>query len=350
MSVRRKIGFTLVELLVVIAIIGILIALLLPAVQAAREAARRSQCANNLKQVGVALHNYHDSFKVFPPALLNPGRMSASGARRSNVNVDQGALNTTGWALLLPFMEQGPLHSQYNFNFCSTASNNYGGYPWGLLGPDSVNSAVVVTRLSVLECPTASTLGEHRTRNPGQESDFYSMPPDGCYRTNYAFSSGTLQDRSHAFRLYNGHIQQGMFGVNGAARIAQIQDGTSNSLAVGEQVGGQNIKTSWVYGPWGLAGTHTATMGRVASSRSTPPIAFTWYHKNNWSINCKRFYASWNGNWYNGSYAWAWNSQHPGGAQFVLGDGSVKFLSETLDYYTLCRLAYIHDGEVPGPY
>src|ERR671912_555830 len=105
--VRRR-GFTLVELLVVIAIIGILVALLLPAVQAAREAARRMQCGNNLKQLGLALHNYHDTFKVFPPALLNSGHVSAGYV---TANFPEGPRNHSGHLFLLPFIEQTTLHS-----------------------------------------------------------------------------------------------------------------------------------------------------------------------------------------------------------------------------------------------
>ncbi|NOX55774.1 MAG: DUF1559 domain-containing protein, partial [Planctomycetes bacterium] len=112
---RFRRGFTLIELLVVIAIIAILIALLLPAVQQAREAARRTQCRNNLKQIGLALHNYHDVYGVFPPALINSGRQ---GDRNTNGPV----LNATAWIMLLPYVDQAPLYEQYNSNLASNPS------------------------------------------------------------------------------------------------------------------------------------------------------------------------------------------------------------------------------------
>ncbi len=342
----RRRGFTLVELLVVIAIIGILIALLLPAVQAAREAARRSQCANNLKQIGLALHNYHDTYQVFPPALLNSGRMRNAAA---NNYYQPGVLNTPGWAMLLPFLEQQALWKSLNFNVCFSMSNPPGentGMP--VIGTDTINGPFIATRLSVLECPSAPTLGE-LVRYAVSSDHYYSTPPQGVYRTNYFFSTGNYEDRSAPYERYNSDIRQGVFGNNGAARISSITDGTSNTIAIGEGLGGARIKTSFIYGPYGLSGLHTCCHGRIISASASPPITYTWDQANNWSINCKRFYATWNGQWYTGSYAWNFNSAHPGGAQFCLADGSVRFLSETLDYAVLCRLAYVRDGEPVSP-
>ena len=123
MNLRTRRGFTLVELLVVIAIIGILIALLLPAVQAAREAARRSQCTNNMKQLGVALHNYHDTHKVFPPGGLDYGHAGTGphpslpgGVEPANKLVK----NMNGLVLLLPYIEQQSLYDQYDCNQCAS--------------------------------------------------------------------------------------------------------------------------------------------------------------------------------------------------------------------------------------
>ena len=113
---RKTRGFTLVELLVVIAIIGILVALLLPAVQAAREAARRMSCNNNLKQFGLALHNYHDTYKVFPSGTINAG----FNQHASMLPHKQNILNHTGHELVLPFIEQQPLHDAINFNIASS--------------------------------------------------------------------------------------------------------------------------------------------------------------------------------------------------------------------------------------
>jgi len=333
-------GFTLVELLVVIAIIGILIALLLPAVQAAREAARRSECANNLKQLGLAIHNYHDTYQVFPPALLNSGRMDNAAA---NNWFQPGVLNHTGWTMLLPFMEQQALWKSFDFRRCTSASNPRSGLP--LLGPDSINAGPVGARLSVLECPSAPTRGERMVRSPGTESEFYSTPSQGIYRTNYFFSTGHFTDYSAPFHLYNSDVRQGIFGNNGAATIASITDGTSNTIALGEGLGGARIKTSTLYGPWGLGGTHTCCHGIVQSQSAGPSISYAWYDANNWVPNCKRFYASWSGAWQDGSYAWNFNSAHPGGVQFCLGDGSVRFIGETIDYMVFCRLAYIRDGQ-----
>jgi len=131
----RRSGMTLIELLVVIAIIGILVGLLLPAVLAAREAARRMQCGNNLKQMGLALHNYHNHYNVFPPALVNQGRY------RHGITEWKGpkhVLNHTGFTLLLPYLEQGALHDKWDFNLASSSNSRYGipvagqasGHPW----------------------------------------------------------------------------------------------------------------------------------------------------------------------------------------------------------------------------
>ncbi|MEX0818470.1 MAG: DUF1559 domain-containing protein, partial [Pirellulaceae bacterium] len=141
-------GFTLVELLVVIAIIGILVALLLPAVQAAREAARRMQCSNNLKQLGLALHNYHDTLKTFPPGYVSnrPGVEGSSSWCRS------GGVQGAPWtALILPYMEQQNLHDQFNFNVPFQATSNQ-------MAPPNSN---VVIPLDTYSCPSDVRLGSN---------------------------------------------------------------------------------------------------------------------------------------------------------------------------------------------
>ena len=115
---RRRVGFTLIELLVVIAIIAILIALLLPAVQQAREAARRTECKNKLKQLGLALHNYHDTANSFPAALYSSGRYNNAAYFANN-----GIKNIPGWQMILPDMDQAPLYSQFDFGYSMVASN-----------------------------------------------------------------------------------------------------------------------------------------------------------------------------------------------------------------------------------
>ncbi len=342
MHAQHRRGFTLVELLVVIAIIGILIALLLPAVQAAREAARRSQCSNNLKQMGLALHNYHDTHKVFPPAKLNNGQMTTAHCQY----VAGGVKNVTGWALLLPFFEQQAAYDKYNFNVCSSmaiysTSCFAGETP---IGDDMMNHPVYSMRYSVLECPSADTIGKKRSVSPGVVAD-YSMRD--AYRTNYFFSTGTYNDSSGNWNRIvrnSTDIRAGVFGNDGAARIEDIIDGTSNVLAIGESVGGDH-KTSANYGPWGLCGTRTCCHGTIYSSSASKPITFTATHVRDYHIN-----SAYQNDSLGRSWAWIFNSLHPGGAQFVFADGSTHFLSETMDYLTLCRLAYIGDGEPVGQF
>jgi prepilin-type N-terminal cleavage/methylation domain-containing protein/prepilin-type processing-associated H-X9-DG protein len=339
---RRSRGFTLVELLVVIAIIGILVALLLPAVQAAREAARRSQCGNNLKQLGLALHNYHDSHKTFPPAKLANGQI-ASGNTNS---LTGGVKNTTGWAMLLPFFEQTAAHSQYNFNVCSSSAKQTH-WTEPVMGNDMMNHAVYSARYEILECPSHSGAGETRTQDPGTEN-LYSMRE--AKRTSYFFSTGNYTDDNSIYPNISARRLSGMgaFGNDGAARMDDVSDGTSNAIALGESVGGRwKVNPEW--GPWGLTGTRTCCHGSVQANDNTAvpgtPLAYTAAQKRDFHIN-----SAYNNDAQGRHFAWTFSSLHPGGAQFAMCDGAVRFLPETIDYLTLIRLSRILDGEPVGAF
>jgi prepilin-type N-terminal cleavage/methylation domain-containing protein/prepilin-type processing-associated H-X9-DG protein len=340
-SLRSRAAFTLVELLVVIAIIGILVALLLPAVQAAREAARRMQCGNNLKQQGLALHNYHDTFKTFPPALMGSGRFNNAAYHAAR----GGVKNTTGWALMMPFFEATAAHSRYNFGVCSSMSSPYG---HAVAGLDTVNDGLYNARYPILECPSHPAAGQLSNGGAGNPADFYSRR--NARRSSYVFSTGVFTDYNNAWAATGADVRRGAFGNDGAANFAAITDGTSNCIALGEAAGGGTIKskTSSSYGPWGMTGTHTCCHGRVVSSSSTlvtPAQTNVSNYQKDWHIN---------GAWTSAgavapdalqrTYAWVFNSFHSGGAQFCLCDGSVRFLPQTMDYTVLCHLAYIADG------
>lgn len=338
---KRNRGFTLIELLVVIAIIAILIALLLPAVQQAREAARRTECKNNLKQWGLALANYHDVFGVFTPAMINSGR-SGSGSTGPVINASGGVKNQVGWIGLLPYIEQAPMYAQYNLNLSSTGSNPYGYTVAGGSDMGLINLAVTSRRLKALECPSDPSAGEDSTYLP-QTADFYSR--NQAKRSSYLFAVGSFTDYSTHYNLHGNDLRRGMFGNNGAAKIASISDGTSNCIAIGEASGGR-YKTSTHYGPWGLQGTHTGVHGYTPSGSSTAVTAATVAaYTSDWGIN--RPYL---GDALKRTYAWVFGSKHTGGAQFVLADGSVRFLSENIDYLTFCQLTYIADGGVLGEF
>lgn len=332
---RRRFGFTLVELLVVIAIIGILVSLLLPAVQAAREAARRMECSNNLKQLGLSLHNYHDTFKVFPPALMGSGRFNDPNYHAAN----GGVKNTTGWALMLPYFEQSAIADQYDYGRCSSMSSPYGA---PVAGTDADNDTLYNTRLGVLECPSHPQAGDLSEYTPGT-TGFYSRKQ--ARRTSYLFSTGSTTDYSANWSFYSPYVYQGVFGNDGAAKFADITDGTANTIALGEATGGR-AKTSDHYGPWGMTGTHTCCHGYVPSaSSSTLTQAFADIYSANWNIN-----EDYNSDPERQTYAWVFSSPHPGGAQFAFADGSIHFVSDNINYLTLQQLAYIHDGQVVGAY
>ena len=172
----RRRGFTLIELLVVIAIIAILVALLLPAVQQAREAARRASCKNNLKQWGVALHNYHDTHGVFPPALLNSGRYSGGFARNGPTR------NTTGWTMLMPQIEEGNRFRQWNFSAGASGSNPRAGGP---TPNDSTNRRLWDSHPEAFFCPSHPQGGRSHLRAPVATRSIRAatqLEPATCFR------------------------------------------------------------------------------------------------------------------------------------------------------------------------
>ena len=292
---RRRLGFTLVELLVVIAIIGVLVALLLPAVQAAREAARRMRCTNNLKQLSLALHNYEDVYKTLPPAGINSNQMS--------------------WlVMLLPYIEQRNLFDQFDFR----------------QGAWNANSRIAIVRrvkIPVINCPSLSTPRDNFSLfDPANEADvsalhYYAVL--GPIGPN-AFSGNAPYLQNGIDAGFGFCAAQGAFGqaqANGATVIPinnplrGVTDGTSNTLLLGEMA--WNNYPYWR--PW--------TRGYYVDARGT----LLYASKNVKNPINSRIADGWN----DGSFG----SLHPSGAMFSRCDGSVQFLRQNIDMGTYRALA-----------
>ena len=332
---RRK-GFTLVELLVVIAIIGILIALLLPAVQAAREAARRSQCTNNLKQIGVAMHNYHDSFKSLPSGDVI------------------GSHGPSGWVLILPFMEQGAIHDQLEFLRV--------GYWFGHVNSDR-NMELHEFQLDTLFCPSCP-LDPFKSQNCASCS---VQPTNGrqLMAGTYILINGADDHQTTDHLALRGPISAGgCFLRDRAIRFRDILDGTSNTILVGEQSGwGYNASGTKVdirnmpgSGIW-MGGDHRANPNGDGSMSAASSNA---NHHRCYAMTTIAVPVGFNsqltpdGSGSPGTRVNDCNtpiqSAHPGGANILLGDGSVRFISETVELQTLRNLANRDDGNVLGEF
>ena len=332
-------GFTLVELLVVIAIIGILIALLLPAVQAAREAARRSQCTNKLKQIGLAMHNYHDTHKVLPSGTINPGMTRTDTPRYYTLEHQNGMLNHTAHELILPYMEQQALHDQIDFRISSSGMAESPGVLAG--GWPNANTPLMKTLLPCYLCPTDR--GEERGVLATASADYVA---DGQRHTNYALSGTAIGWSDSAYwGLYSTSWNwmhdgrrirlRGAFGHNGAAEFSAIKDGLSNVVIVGEVTITKRRSTSYehFWGGYRRYNTFFASHGSTTSGGAPNDpnhINYVRYHINGptctgtgLTSDCSPFDPR--------HHVGVTASLHPGGAQYTMGDGSCRFVSETID-------------------
>ncbi len=320
---RSGSGFTLVELLVVIAIIGILIALLLPAVQAAREAARRMQCTNNLKQLALAMHTYADAMRSFPPGSITapPNGSNINNPWAAAQSTESGANNQhgTSWMLhILPFIEQGPMHNQWKFEYSVSGDTNL------LLSQNNIAAFYCPSRRGEVE-QTELTLGGNRK---GGGNDY-----GGCAGSGRTFQESVDKPFETATTAeYWLHAQRrGIFTRNSGTRFNAIIDGTSNTIIVGEMQRiyrptntAQRSQDGWaVGGAATLFSTYNATPVRsgTAEAGGTEPSGM------------------------NNGYFESPGSKHSGGANFGIADGSVQFISENIARDLLRYLGSMADNQ-----
>jgi len=331
---RQRRGFTLIELLVVIAIIAVLIALLLPAVQSAREAARRAQCVNNLKQIGLAMHNYISTHSALPPAKIYSGSCSIANPGGGLV------LNTTAFAMILSFMEQTAVYNAYNFSQPSSNAAWNGGN-LTLLGTAFSNSTSVGTLVSSFACPSDIPPVIHPTTSDTTGTGPYSM--QSAMYSNYFVNAANYTEYNCPGATNSGMPNpsyQGPFYNDISVTLAQITDGTSNTFLVGESVQPPGHFSN-LYGPYWGSGTHTSTHGRILPPTSSTagacapngPSAIFYPAYANQAIGKL-------------PYAWVFGSKHPGGLNMAMCDGSVKFIKNTISLYAWWGLATISNGEV----
>lgn len=295
----KRSAFTLVELLVVIAIIGILIGMLLPAVQQVREAARRATCSNNLKQIALAMHNYESAHKVFPPGGIWKGPNDAPRGNRSQ--------RGNGWAwsyFILPYVEQNNIYDAIEED-------------WAFRISDPPNRALVGQVFGLQRCPSAGNTPTHIRIGNGSEP--FAMHDPGIAATNYvacggSFIAGTYYDRPP-------DRKNGIFGEESETVFATISDGTSNTIMAGEAIfyglGTTRGPGAFFWDPgWYGRCRHNSggradapeALFRVGQRRMNPPSFASNATKRN-----------------------AFGSYHAGGANFALADGSVQFFTESIN-------------------
>lgn len=322
-SVRR--GFTLIELLVVIAIIAILIALLLPAVQQAREAARRTQCKNNVKQIGLALHNYHDVFGVFPYAVANIGDAVPAG------NV---ITNHKGFIGLLPYFDQGPLFNQFNLNWATGTFSGGGGNLVGGTDPaTNTNLNLSKTVLPMLLCPS-----DNGRRTENMVSPTYGCGVAESARSSYQFSVRYVGWTGFpASNWDNEDISlKRMFGNNSRCNIRDVSDGTSNTVAISETTLEVDDGRT---GCWACANHVGIGVDFGAARGINNWICCAWRSPPNQQSQIGR----------NGEHSEP-GSRHDGGCHVLLADGAVRFISQNIDSTTRVRLSTISDGQTVGEF
>ena len=336
-------GFTLVELLVVIAIIALLIGLLMPAVQSAREAARRSRCSNNLRQISLAAQAYASLGEVFPPGLNGPASPSFS---RSPLPITPRPSAPTsglsiGWPVyLLPHLEQTPLH-----DLLQQVSANWD-TPYGATSANG--RLIVATELAVFMCDSDQAPDGGYNR-PYTDSEAISRGLGLHSRSNYVGSMGVNgywnnQDLAYFLKALNWPLNPhkrtdwGIMGINSQTNFAQIRDGTSNVILFGERSSAENtlswlpphervprggIWSGWFDGCEAAGhGTRMSTLGCVSRRNGAPQFTV-------------------NGRW--GSIGVA-SSYHPTGANVAMADASVHFVSEDIAFPTFCDLNAMADG------
>ncbi|MFW6171396.1 MAG: DUF1559 domain-containing protein [Planctomycetota bacterium] len=296
----RDSGFTLVELLVVIAIIGILVALLLPAVQAAREAARRTQCTNNLKQIGLALHNYHDTANAFPAGFVYRG--------------GDGVCNY-GWNVaIFPYMEQGAFYDQLSPGTIPL-------YDRYTDSATDVDRELLQQAIPNVRCPSDDGPDLANSVNFGN-NDYFDVA-----LSNYVASAG------YGDKPVRDQECRGMFYGNSWKSFGDINDGSSNTLAVGERSYGQPGSGNRQHAATWVGVGQNSSFGNHATLRTLARNSFTLnfdYHAAGSPENMGKGCASF----------------HPGGANYLLCDGSVHFISETTNKNEVFRpLAWRNDGQ-----
>lgn len=320
MSPPCRRGFTLIELLVVIAVIGLLVGLLLPAVQQAREAARRTQCQNNLKQLGLALHNYHDAHATFPPAYVADPRHPA----RDPVTYDAAPGFAWG-ALLLPQLDQVPLYHQFNFSRPC----------W-----DPSLSAAARTSLPVFLCPSNSGPAGPFAVKDATGTTLATFAP-----SNYVANAGQEEPWGYTREDYTG-LADGPFYRNSRTRVADVLDGLSHTVFLGEHSSVLSFKT-WVGVVPGAvvcandparfpittcdaAATLVNVHSGPAADEIDPVTGFAPIHPPNSPLShvCQMY------------------AQHAGGAFVLLGDGSVRFISQFVHQPTWAALSSCAKGDL----
>jgi prepilin-type N-terminal cleavage/methylation domain-containing protein/prepilin-type processing-associated H-X9-DG protein len=303
-------AFTLVELLVVITIIGILIALLLPAVQAAREAARRIQCSNQFKQVALALHNYHAAQGTFPPGMIQwDGRWSSGCGPRGTPSTYHG----WSWgAFILAYLEQKNVHDAIDFDgWYSSSQNRQPG----------------ATRIEAFLCPSDPQDGELVGCCSGWQVGGHSL--EDVRMTNMAGVADSEDWTCNGIAANQYSVNDGMMGEREGARIRDVRDGTSHTLFVGEVTGGgRGSYRAHFWVSWDLLDTRDGINGPFSvpggdwAPDESPSGTYTGFRDTGFS------------------------SYHPGGCHFALADGSVHFLTENLASQVLVALTTRAGGEV----
>ena len=319
-AARRR-GFTLIELLVVIAIIAILISLLLPAVQQAREAARRTQCRNNQKQIALAIHNYHDTHRTFPVGLLNwptpPGQLPKPPQFRA----------VSLFVQLLPYLDQGPLATQ-----------------WDSINPfNNVSAGRCAVVLPPLICPSDVMANPVYSWTP---TNITPSQVTSYALTSYGGSAGTWS--FHPSRMPSGFVPDGIFLLNTPVKISDVTDGTSQTLLLGERYHRDVLYETWAAASGGR--NNMSSTGFWAPSTGLPGVGdvtlstlvqINYLHPAGAAIN---------DNNYEDRRISAYGSGHTGGASFAMADGSVRFISENVSLTVLQQVSTRRGGETTGEF